>query len=65
VTIQDELKPINVRQSVSDAVKLWKSHQKSVAGLGEEKSVPYPQADSILHSLPRRQQSIPHDDRKL
>jgi predicted unusual protein kinase regulating ubiquinone biosynthesis (AarF/ABC1/UbiB family) len=64
MTIQEELKPIHVRQSVFDAVKVWKVRQKAEADIIGEKS-DYPPAESVLHSLPRRQQSIPLDERKL
>ena len=61
---QEDLKPARVRQSVADALKVWKSRQESAAGNGE-KNVEYPPAESILQSIPRRQQSVPPDERKL
>jgi predicted unusual protein kinase regulating ubiquinone biosynthesis (AarF/ABC1/UbiB family) len=39
---------------------MWKKRQNVAAGLGAERSV-----ESILQSIPRREQSIPPDERKL
>ena len=64
MAIQEDLKPTRVRPAVFEAVRVWKSRQKAVTGLGEEGSG-YPPADSILQSIPRRQQSVPPDERKL
>ncbi len=64
MAVQEDIKPIRVRQSVFDAFKVWKSRQETVAGIGGERSV-YPPAKDILQSIPRRQQSIPPDERKL
>jgi ubiquinone biosynthesis protein len=64
VTLQDELKPIRVRPAVYEAVRVWKRRQKAVAGLDEGRS-DYPSAESILQSIPRRQQSVPPAERKL
>jgi len=65
MTLQDELKPIHVRQAVFDAVREWKKRQDALAGIGEEGDGYFPPAESILRSIPRRQQSIPQDERKL
>jgi ubiquinone biosynthesis protein len=65
MAIQDELKPIRVRQSVFDAVKAWKNRQNAVASIGDEGDGSFPPSESILRSIPRRQQSIPQDERKL
>ena len=64
MSIQQELKPMRVRPAVYDAVRDWKSRQKAVAGLDEERSA-LPSAESILQSIPRRQQSVPPAERKL
>lgn len=64
MTTQEDLKPIRVRQSVFDAVRDWKTRQQAAAGNGLERS-DYPPAESILRSIPRRQQSVPPDERKL
>ena len=64
MTIQDDLKPIHVRQAVYEAVRVWKKNQKAVAG-SDEASSAYPPVESILQSIPRRQQSIPPAERKL
>ena len=61
---EDDLKPIRVRQAVFDAVRVWKRRQEAVAGLSNEEGV-YPPAESILQGIPRRQQSVPPDERKL
>jgi len=55
---------MRVRPAVFEAVRVWKKRQKAVAGLDEERSA-YPPAESILQSLPRRQQAVPPDERKL
>jgi predicted unusual protein kinase regulating ubiquinone biosynthesis (AarF/ABC1/UbiB family) len=64
VIADDDLKPISVRQAVFDAVRMWKKRQKAAAGAGEERSEPLP-LEAILQSIPRRQQSVPPDERKL
>lgn len=64
MAIQQEDKPMRVRPTVFEAVRVWKIRQKAVAGLDEERRE-YPSAESILQSIPRRQQSIPPDERKL
>jgi ubiquinone biosynthesis protein len=66
VTLQEEVKrPIRARQSVIEAVRVWKTREKAAAGFGENGSEPYPPAEAILQSIPRRQQAIPPDERKL
>ncbi len=64
MTTQEEVKPIRARQSVYDAMKDWKIRQQAASGNGTERAA-YPPAESILRSLPRRQQSVPPDERKL
>ncbi|MEP7133408.1 MAG: AarF/ABC1/UbiB kinase family protein [Chloroflexota bacterium] len=64
MTLQDELRPIRVRPAVYEAVRVWKKRQKAAAGLDEGRS-DYPSAESILQSIPRRQQSVPPAERKL
>ena len=61
---QNDVKPIRVRQAVFDAVRVWKRRQEVLAGFGEE-GAGYPPAESILQAIPRRQQSVPPDERKL
>lgn len=63
--LQKEMKPLQVRQAVFDAVQEWKNRQNAGADFGEERGGAFPPAESILHSLPRRQQAIPQDERKL
>ena len=65
MTMQDELKPIHVRQSVFDAVRVWKSRQNPVTGSAAGAGMVVPPSESILKSIPRRQQSVPQDERKL
>src|SRR5260221_4915762 len=55
---------MHIRQTVREGVKVWKNRQKVVAGLGPERGE-LPSVESILQSIPRRQQSIPPDERKL
>jgi len=64
MTVQDDLKPIHVRRAVYEAVRVWKKNQQTVAGSHEERSA-YPPSESILQSIPRRQQAIPPAERKL
>jgi predicted unusual protein kinase regulating ubiquinone biosynthesis (AarF/ABC1/UbiB family) len=64
VTIRATSKPLRARRSVHEAVKVWKSRQKAAAGLDEVRRE-YPPAESILRSIPRRQQSVPPDERKM
>src|SRR5512147_3106974 len=62
--MQPDLKPIRARQAVLEAVRVWKNRQKAAAGLDEAGGA-YPPAEAILQSIPRREQSIPPDERKL
>lgn len=64
MAIQEEVKPMRVRPAVFEAVRVWKNRQEAVAGLDEARSA-YPPAESILQSIPRRQQAVPPDERKL
>jgi predicted unusual protein kinase regulating ubiquinone biosynthesis (AarF/ABC1/UbiB family) len=64
VAAQGDLKPIRIQQSFIDLVRVWKNGQKTVVGIGERRSE-YPPAEAILRSIPRREQSVPPDERKL
>lgn len=64
MTTQEDLKPIHIRQSVFEAVREWKSRQNAVTDFGGERGEP-PPAEAILRSMPRRQQSVASDERKL
>lgn len=64
MTVREELKPLRARRVVSDAVKEWKGRQKAATGSGNGRGE-YPPAEAILRSIPRRQQSVPPDERKL
>lgn len=55
---------MRVRQTVFDAVRVWKSRQNAVTGSDGERSEHLP-AEAILQSIPRRQQATPLDERKL
>lgn len=61
---QGEVKPIGVRQSVYEAVGEWKKRQNGAAGASGKGSVSLPMAE-ILQSIPRREQSVPPNERKL
>ncbi len=64
---QSVLKPIHVRQAVFDAVNVWQRHQKLARREQEEAINPaiYPPAETILHSIPRREQLINPDEKRL
>src|SRR5215211_4132382 len=64
MTTREDLKPIRSRRSVQEAMKDWKIRQQAASDNGTERTA-YPPAESILRSLPRRQQSVPPDERKL
>lgn len=64
MSLREDVKPIRVRQSVMEAVKVWKSRQNAAAGISEA-GIDYPPAKEILQSIPRRQQAVPLDERKL
>ena len=65
MTMPDELKPIHIRQSVFDAVRVWKKRQYALNDTDAKTGGNFPPAASILHSIPRRQQAVPQDERKL
>lgn len=65
MTVQDDLRPLHVRQVVFDAVRAWKTARKIAASPDKERSNEHLPADAILQSIPRRQQSVPPDERKL
>ncbi len=53
-----------VRQTVSEAVRVWRTRQETGAGADEERHEPLP-LEEVLRSIPRREQAIPPDERKL
>lgn len=59
-----DVRSIRVRQSVNEAVRLWINYQKTSAEIGKERSEYLP-IEEVLQSIPRRQQAIPPDERKL
>jgi len=59
-----EERSTRVRQSVAEAVGIWRSRQKTVAEVGEERSGHLPLED-VLQSIPRRELTVPPDERKL
>ncbi|HKY55948.1 MAG TPA: hypothetical protein VJM08_16655, partial [Anaerolineales bacterium] len=58
-----DFRPVHVRQSVFDAVSDWKSRQKAA----EDKRNGRGQLsiEAVLQPIPRREQSVPPDERKL
>jgi ubiquinone biosynthesis protein len=64
VSTPEDVKPIRARYAVYEAVRAWKSHRKTESGVGGE-SGGQPPTEAILKGLPRRQQSVPPDERKL
>ncbi len=55
-------KPMHIRQSVADAVKIWQRKQGTVEEAVSE-PITYPPAKSILHSIPQRERLITPDDK--
>lgn len=62
--MREDLRSTRVRSSVFEAVRVWRNRQSVMTGFGRERSG-YPPAEEILKSIPRRQQSVPPDERKL
>jgi predicted unusual protein kinase regulating ubiquinone biosynthesis (AarF/ABC1/UbiB family) len=63
----ESMQPSNVRQSVADAVRVWQ-HGRTLAqerAAAEAEPINYPPAETILKSIPRREQLIPPDSRRL
>ena len=58
-----EFRRVHVRQSVFEAVSAWKNQQRAAEEDRNGRS--HPPAESILQPIPRREQSIPPDERKL
>ncbi len=56
--------PIHVRKSVSDAVKVWQRGRELAREAEETGPVEYPPAESILQSIPRRQQLMTRDEKR-
>jgi ubiquinone biosynthesis protein len=63
MSAQAGTKPVHVRQSVFDAMNHWRRHQEAAEAAIEMPG--YPPAESILHSIPRRQQLIDPDEGRL
>jgi ubiquinone biosynthesis protein len=62
--IEDKnLRPVHVRQSVYEAVSLWKSRQKVAEDSRSDNG--HPPIEAVLQPIPRREQSTPPDERKL
>src|SRR4051812_17391434 len=59
-----QTKPMHVRQSVADAVKIWQ-RQQELAEPTDVEPVAYPPSQTILQSIPRREQLIPPDSSRL
>jgi ubiquinone biosynthesis protein len=60
---QERKKSSQARPSVSKAVTAWKDRQDALAGRGADR-IAYPPSESVLQSIPRRQQSVPLEERK-
>jgi predicted unusual protein kinase regulating ubiquinone biosynthesis (AarF/ABC1/UbiB family) len=56
---------MHIRQSVSDAVKVWRRGQELAAEETYIDPANYPPAKTILHSIPRREQLIDPDEKHL
>jgi ubiquinone biosynthesis protein len=65
VTVQEDLRPLHVRQAVFDAVRDWKTSRRMEASPDGESGNGHLPAAAILQGIPRRQQSVPPDERKL
>jgi ubiquinone biosynthesis protein len=57
-------KPMHIRQSVSDAVTTWRRAQE-LANDAPVNPLDYPAAETILHSIPRREQLMDPDEKRL
>lgn len=60
---QAELKPFHVRQSVVDAINIWRRGQE-LADAAQIEPVDYPPVKAILHSIPRREQLMSSDEKR-
>lgn len=60
---QTEFNAIQVRPSVADAVRRWQREREEIRQ-AEAEPVVYPPAETILHSIPRREQLITPDDKR-
>jgi len=65
MTTQADSRPIQVRKSVFEAVNKWTQKREDLAQRAPQKGLAYPAAESILHSLPRREQLSNQDERQL
>ena len=61
---QARLRPIHIRPSVFDAINEWQRKRASADGASLDPAA-YPPAESILQSIPRREQLIDPDERRL
>lgn len=61
MTTRENLRPIQVRQSVFEAVQEWRFRQELAARSNLERG-DYRPAEEVLQSLPRREQAIPLDE---
>jgi len=60
---QTRLRPVNIRSAVFDAVNTWRRTRASADEQFVDPTV-YPPAESVLHSIPRREQLIAPDGRR-
>lgn len=61
MSTQADSKPAGVRQSVFDAMNDWHQNRRTVAGQAQPGFAP---AESVLQSIPRREQFIDPDERR-
>jgi ubiquinone biosynthesis protein len=61
---QMDRRSIQVRQSVSEAVRVWRNRQETAAEMRVERSE-HPPREAVLQSIPRRDLSTPPDERKF
>jgi len=65
MTTQADSRPIQVRKPVFEAVNTWTQEREGLAHRAPQQGLAYPSAESILHSLPRREQLSNQDERQL
>lgn len=65
MTTPADSRPIQVRKSVYEAVNKWTQKREDFTPRAPQKELAYPAAESILHSLPRREQLSNQDKRQL
>jgi len=59
-----DVRTMRMKQTVSEAVRVWRTRQETEAGTDKERDTPLP-IEEVLQSIPRREQAVPPDERKL